>query len=121
MDKQKPLGDQRFQFVDVSAIDPQPCPCGMTRRAFLADASQVASLHVVEVNHDAVTHYHKNTTELYYVLEGSGQLELDGQRFEVHPGCSALIKPGCRHRAIGQMKILNVPIPAFDPTDEYFD
>jgi len=32
-----------------------------------------------------------------------------------------MIKPGCRHRAIGKMKIINIPIPAFDPEDEWFD
>ncbi len=24
-------------------------------------------------------------------------------------------------RAIGQMKIVNIPVPAFDPEDEWFD
>jgi len=32
-----------------------------------------------------------------------------------------MIHPGCRHRAIGHLKLINVPIPAFDPDDEYFD
>jgi hypothetical protein len=32
-------------------------------------------------------------------------------------GCSRRI----RHRAIGRMKVLNVPIPAFDINDEWFD
>ena len=48
-------------------------------------------------------------------------MELDGELFDVEPGCSILIKPGCRHRALGQMKILNFVIPAFDPNDEWFD
>ena len=34
---------------------------------------------------------------------------------------SVLIKPGCRHRAVGDLKIVNVPVPAFDPEDEWFD
>jgi len=32
-----------------------------------------------------------------------------------------LIPPGVRHRAIGQMKIINIVIPKFDPADEHFD
>jgi hypothetical protein len=32
-----------------------------------------------------------------------------------------MIKPGCRHRAVGRFTILNIPIPAFDPADEHFD
>ena len=112
---------KRFCLADMARIDAIPCPCGMTRRAFTDDPQQTASLHVVDIADDARVHYHKQTTELYYVLEGSGQLELDGQRFDVVPGSAALIKPGCRHRAIGQMRILNIPIPAFDAGDEYFD
>lgn len=113
--------EKRFAIVDVNQIEAVTCPCGETRRAFADDPDQIASLHVVDVRNDAKTHYHKKLTELYYVLDGSGQMELDGELFDIHPGSSILIKPGCRHRAIGVLKILNVPIPAFDPNDEWFD
>jgi mannose-6-phosphate isomerase-like protein (cupin superfamily) len=111
----------RYELVRISEIDPVPCPCGQTRRAFVDDPEKIASLHVVDIKHDSKTHYHKRLTEIYYILEGSGQMELDGQLFDVQPGDSVLIKPGCRHRAIGKLKVLNVPIPAFDPHDEWFD
>ena len=39
----------------------------------------------------------------------------------VKPMTTILIKPGCRHRIIGQIKFVNVPVPAFDPHDEWFD
>ena len=78
-------------------------------------------MHVVDISHDAKTHYHRHTTELYYILDGVGEMELDGERHSVRPGDAILIKPGCRHRAIGQLKVLNVPVPAFDPDDEWFD
>ena len=116
-----PTPADRFALVQMDELEPVRCPCGDARRAFTNDADQVASLHVVEIRHDARTHYHKRLTEIYYVLEGSGEIELDGKRFPVRPGSAILIKPGCRHRAIGHMKIMNVPIPAFDPDDEWFD
>ena len=97
------------------------CPCGETRRAFVDDSDRVASLHLVEISANARTHYHKRLTEIYYILEGTGEMELDGERHAVSPGDAVLIKPGCRHRAIGKLKVLNVPIPAFDPADEWFD
>jgi len=28
---------------------------------------------------------------------------------------------GCRHRAIGKLRIVNIPVPAFDANDEWFD
>ena len=48
-------------------------------------------------------------------------LELDGEMVPVRPMTSIFIKPGCRHRAVGKMKIVNIPVPAFDPHDEWFD
>ena len=111
----------KYSVVHLNDISPVPCPCGMTRRAFTDDTDKIASLHVVDISVDARTHYHKKLTEIYYILEGTGQMELDGELLDVGPGSTVLIKPGCRHRAIGKMKILNVPVPAFDPADEWFD
>ena len=107
--------------MNLDEVTPVPCPCGMSRRAFTDDPDKIASLHVVDVSIDAKTHYHKKLTEIYYILEGTGQMELDGELVDVGPGSTVLIKPGCRHRAIGKMRILNVPVPAFDPEDEWFD
>ncbi len=115
------MSTSNFTIVDLNQVAGVPCPCGSSRRAFTDDPAQTASLHVVDISIDAQTHYHKKLTEIYYILEGTGQMELDGELIDVQPGVTILIKPGCRHRAIGNMKILNVPIPAFDPDDEWFD
>lgn len=48
-------------------------------------------------------------------------MELDGERHVVQPGDAILIKPECRHRAIGRLRVIVVPVPAFDPADEWFD
>ncbi len=86
------------------------------------DENDVASMHLVEIKEDSETHYHKHMTEVYHVLEGEGTIELDGRPYPLSPGVSVLIKPGCRHRAVGAgLKILNVPIPKFNPDDEWFD
>jgi mannose-6-phosphate isomerase-like protein (cupin superfamily) len=111
----------RYLVADLAAIDPVRCPCGFTRRAFATPDNSVATLHQVDIQADARTHYHKRLTEIYYILEGEGFLELDGARIPVRPQMSILIRPGCRHRAVGRLKILNIPIPAFDPEDEWFD
>lgn len=112
---------QKYSVVHLDDVTAVPCPCGMSQRAFTDDPDQIASLHVVDISVDARTHYHKKLTEIYYILEGTGQMELDGELVDVGPGSTVLIKPGCRHRAIGKMRILNVPVPAFDPEDEWFD
>jgi mannose-6-phosphate isomerase-like protein (cupin superfamily) len=112
---------KRFQITRPAELPGAECPCGETRRAFVDDTDGVASLHIVDISADARTHYHKRLTEIYYILEGTGEMELDGERHAVRPGDAILIKPGCRHRAIGKLRVLNVPVPAFDPTDEWFD
>ena len=112
---------RKYSVVNLDDVTPVPCPCGMSRRAFTDDPDKIASLHVVDISIDAKTHYHKKLTEIYYILEGAGQMELDGELVDVGPGSTVLIKPGCRHRAIGKMRILNVPVPAFDPDDEWID
>ncbi len=112
-----------YVVVHMDEIEPVSCPCGMSRRAFVSPDNAVATLHVVDIAIDARTHYHRKLTELYYVLETRGEafMELDGERIAVRPGTAVLIRPGTRHRAVGRMKIVNVPIPAFDPQDEWFD
>jgi len=106
------------RFDDINAVK---CPCGFSRRAFVSPDNPVATMHIVDIERDARVHFHKKLTEVYLILEGEGYMELDGQRFPVKPFTAIFIKPGCRHRAVGKMRIVNVSIPAFDPKDEYFD
>ena len=106
------------QLDDIPLIS---CPCGFTRRAFTEDVDQLTTLHLLDVHKDSQVHYHKEITEIYFILEGEGHLVLDGDFVPVKPMTGILIKPGCRHRAIGQLKIAITAIPAFDPEDEWFD
>ncbi len=48
-------------------------------------------------------------------------IELDGEQIFVRPGMSIVIRPGCRHRAVGCMTVLVICMPKFDPADEWFD
>jgi mannose-6-phosphate isomerase-like protein (cupin superfamily) len=110
-----------YMIADLAAVAPTRCPCGWARRAFATPDNQTATMHLVEILEDAQTHYHKNMTEIYLVLDGEGHMELDGEKIPIKPMTAVFIKPLCRHRAIGKLKIINIPIPAFDETDEYFD
>ena len=109
-----------FQIAQLDDLSPARCPCGFARRAF-AEPGNAASMHVVDIEADSRAHYHKRMTEIYLVLEGEGQMELDGKLYPVKPMSAIYIRPGCRHRAIGKLKIINIPVPAFDESDEWFD
>ena len=110
---------KNYELVQLGDLAAVPCPCGFSRRAFTD--SGVASAHLVDIAAGAHTHYHTRLTEVYVILEGEGFLELDGEKVPVRPLTAVMIRPGCRHRAIGRLKIVNVPIPAFNEADEWFD
>ncbi|HXG47887.1 MAG TPA: cupin domain-containing protein [Methylomirabilota bacterium] len=112
---------KNYQIAQLDEIGPQRCPCGFTRRAFAAPPGNAASVHLVDIEADARAHYHKRMTEIYLVLEGTGEMELDGERVPVKPMTAIYIRPGCRHRALGRLRIVNIPVPAFDEADEWFD
>jgi quercetin dioxygenase-like cupin family protein len=112
----------RHHVAQLPDLAPVPCPCGQARRAFVDVPGAPASVHLVEIaGEDARVHYHRRMTEIYVILEGEGHLELDGVTVPVRPMSTVMIKPGCRHRAVGNLKLLNLPVPAFDPSDEWFD
>jgi mannose-6-phosphate isomerase-like protein (cupin superfamily) len=99
-----------------------PCPCGQSTRIITQADGVGCSLHVTEIR-DSVRHYHRAVTEVYYVLEGTGQMELNDEIVEVGPGTVVTIEPGTRHRLVSETGVRTIVfgIPAFDPDDEYFD
>jgi hypothetical protein len=112
---------KRFHHVEFSEVVPVDCCCGTTRRAFVDLPDAPASAHYLDTRDEATSHYHKKTTEFYLVLEGTGFLELDGEMVAVKPLSTVMIKPGCRHRVLGRMKIVNFPVPKHDDGDFYLD
>lgn len=113
-----------FLIADFSTMEGVACPCGASQRAFLRPDNRVCSVHLVEIRADSRTHYHRGFTEIYYVLKGNGDLELDGKAHPLRPGLAVMIRPGTRHRAIpgpSGLRILNIVVPPFDPRDEWED
>jgi len=109
----------KYTVADFSGIAGVECPCGIAKRAYFDHPPVNLSMHIVEISQDSKKHYHKNLTETYYVLEGSGKMELDDDVIDLSPGMSVMILPGCCHKAVGNLKIINVCIPGFDPQDEF--
>jgi mannose-6-phosphate isomerase-like protein (cupin superfamily) len=99
-----------------------PCPCGASTRILRGADGAPCSLHVTAIR-DSVLHYHRETTEVYYILEGCGKMELNGDQVELQPGTTICIEPGTRHRLVSEagVKSIVLSIPAFRDEDEYFD
>ena len=109
-----------FHFAQLDELPEIECCCGTTQRAFTELPDAPASVHHLKVKDDPTPHYHQKTTEIYLVLEGEGFLELDGEKIPVKPLSTVLIKPGCRHRAIGDLRVVNIPIPKHNEEDFFF-
>jgi len=110
---------ERIEFAELPVVD--NCSCGSVQRAFADDGGSPASVHLLELADEPVCHYHRKTTEIYVILEGEGHLELDGEMVPVAPMTAVMIKPGCRHRGVGKMKLFNISVPKFDPDDFHYE
>jgi len=123
MNNSEPSQAAGYELADFSQIQGVPCPCGTARRAFADVEDFPGTVHVTEICMSAKLHYHKQLTETYYFLEcdADAQMQLDDEIIDVKPGMSIMIRPGTRHRALGQMKVLILVLPKFDPADEWFD
>lgn len=112
---------KRYERVEFAGLPVKECCCGTVQRAFADLGDAPASVHLLELSDEPTCHYHRKTTEIYVILEGEGHLELDGELVPVAPNTAVMIKPGCRHRGIGTMKLFNISIPKFDPEDFFHD
>ncbi len=115
--------DKGYEVVRYAELTGVPCPCGTAKRGFMDSDSVPFSFHVTTIAKTSRVHYHKRLTETYFVLECDehSYLELDGERLPLQREMAVLIRPGTRHRAVGNVKVAIVAWPKFDPADEWFD
>ena len=69
-------------------------------------------------------HYHRQSEEIYYLVEGSGEIELDGERRDVVPGDAILIPPGAWHQIRAdeghELRFLCCCAPPYRHEDTFF-
>ena len=68
-------------------------------------------------------HYHGATEEIYFVLEGTGDMEVDGRSERVGPGDAILIPPGAWHQiraADAPLRFLCCCAPPYRHEDTFF-
>ena len=68
-------------------------------------------------------HYHRLSEEFYYVLEGKGFMEIEGETREVTVGDAILIPVGAWHQLSSKkgMRFLCCCAPAYAHEDTYFE
>ncbi len=102
---------------DMPIID---CGCGKSTRIITKDDTPTLNLHRTVIT-DSKRHYHKKTTEVYYILNGNGKMQLDEKVIDLWPEQCIFIPPGIRHQVKGNIETLIFGVPAFSESDEFFD
>lgn len=88
--------------------------CGMRRDLVHYAPDVPAEVHVVHVR-GSRPHRHADTAELYHVLRGRGEVDLDDDTIAVSEGDLVIIRPGVWHtsRPVGgdELELLIIALP----------
>jgi mannose-6-phosphate isomerase-like protein (cupin superfamily) len=98
-----------------------PCPCGESTRPLTRADTPLCNLHVTFIK-DSTKHFHKETTEVYLILEGRGTLELNDDSVTVEPCMVIYIEPYTTHKLTSALGVRTVVfgVPALKAEDEFF-
>src|SRR5436190_2655803 len=99
-----------FLRRDVADVPPWAETCGEIRPLLEEKDGAAAEVHHLQIT-NAKLHYHQRTDEIYYVLDGQGQMRLDDAEIELHTGVVVYVPRGLKHKAWGNLKVLVVCIP----------
>ena len=69
-------------------------------------------------------HHHREAEEIYFLLEGEGTMEIDGETRTVGPGDAVLIPPGARHQITAGdagLRFLCACAPPYSHEDTFLD
>jgi mannose-6-phosphate isomerase-like protein (cupin superfamily) len=108
---------EAFTTADGSTIrELLGLPTAPVRNQSLAEAT-------LEPGQATERHYHAEAEEIYYVVEGSGEMELGGDRRMLSPGDAVLIPPGAWHQIRAsdeRLRFLCCCAPAYRDEDTFF-
>ena len=102
---------------------------GSTIRSLLDRSNAPVANHslaeaTIEAGSATTRHHHRIAEEIYYLVEGSGTMELDGELRTVRTGDAILIPPGAWHQisadAGARIRLLCTCSPPYSHDDVHF-
>jgi len=98
-------------------------PCGSTIRELHHTDEQSLAEASLPAGAQTQRHFHAVTEEIYFLLEGTGEMEVDGSHQRVGPGDAVLIPAGARHQITAEtaLRFLCCCAPAYSDADTFFD
>ncbi len=112
-----------MEITSLASTEPFTTKDGSTIRELHHTTLQSLAEASIPAGGSTQRHHHRLTEEIYLVLEGEGELEIDGERRHVSPGDAALIPAGAWHEitAGSDLRFLCCCVPPYSHDDTYFE
>ena len=111
--------------MHIDKAEPFVTKDGSTIRELHHTAEQSLAEATLEPDQATERHYHRASEEIYFVLKGSGRMEVDGDTRTVRRGDAILIPPGAWHtlenNGSSELRILCCCSPPYSHDDTLFE
>jgi mannose-6-phosphate isomerase-like protein (cupin superfamily) len=96
---------------------------GSTIREYHHTAAQSLAEASLAAGQSTQRHQHRETEEIYMLLEGEGDMEIDGESRHVRAGDAVLIPAGAWHQvtATAELRFLCCCVPPYSDADTFFE
>jgi mannose-6-phosphate isomerase-like protein (cupin superfamily) len=113
------------KIASISGVEFFVTKDGSTIRELHHTGVQSLAEATLEPDEATQRHYHRATEEIYFVLKGSGRMEVDGDTRMVRPGDAILIPAGAWHtlenNGTSELRILCCCTPPYADADTFFE
>jgi mannose-6-phosphate isomerase-like protein (cupin superfamily) len=114
-----------MNVTSVDAVEAFTTKDGSTIRELHHTALQSLADATLEPSEATQRHYHRLSEEIYFVVKGSGDMEVDGEHSRIRPGDAVLIPAGAWHSldndGTSELRILCACVPPYSHDDTYFE
>ena len=114
-----------MEITQLEKTEPFVTKDGSTIRELHHTAEQSLAEATLEPDQATERHYHRSTEEIYFVLKGSGRMEVDGDTCTVRRGDAVLIPPGAWHtlenNGSSELRVLCCCSPPYSHDDTFFE
>ena len=114
-----------MKIQPLDRVEPFVTKDGSTIRELHHTPAQSLAEATLEPGEATERHYHRAAEEIYFVLKGSGSMEVDGDTRHVRPGDAVLIPAGAWHTlendGSSELRILCCCAPPYSHDDTYFE
>ncbi|HEX4520883.1 MAG TPA: cupin domain-containing protein [Gaiellaceae bacterium] len=111
-----------MELTSLVTAEPFTTKDGSTIRELHHTAVQSLAEASLPAGSATTRHYHALSEEIYFILDGVAELEIDRETRTVGPGDAALIPPGSWHTIVAttELRLLCCCSPPYSDGDTYF-